>query len=378
MPVYLDHNATTPLEPAVREIMLHYFDEEYGNAASRTHAFGLKAKQAVQHARAQVAAVVDADASEVVFTSGATEANNLALLGLAPFAEREGRRHFVTTTIEHKAVSEPLDALEQRGFAVTRVPVGPGGRVEASQILAAVREDTAAVSVMGANNETGILQPIGEIANGLEGRGAYFHVDAAQAFGKVLQPLRHPRIDLISVSAHKLFGPKGIGALIMRRRDGVRVPLSPLTYGGGHERGLRPGTLPTPLIAALGAAAELAARDGTRRKAIATERRAAALNEFEALGVIPIGDQAHVLPHVLMAAFPGVDSEALMLSIKDLAAVSNGSACTSAAYAPSHVLEAMGLEEGIVSGAVRFSWSHLGEAPPWRDIAERIRGLIGD
>lgn len=378
MAAYLDHNATTPLEPAVREVMLHYFDEEYGNAASRTHEFGLRAKQAVQTARGQIATVVAADPSEVIFTSGATEANNLALLGLAPHAESTARLHFVTTTIEHKAVSEPLDALERRGFEVSRVPVDPSGRVDPAAVLQAVRSDTVAVSVMFANNETGVIQPVAEIAEGLGDRQTIFHVDAAQAFGKVLAPLQHPRIDLISASAHKLFGPKGVGALIARRRKGERPPLSPLMYGGGHERGLRPGTLPAPLIAAFGAAAALAVTDGERRAAICRERRAAAVAAFAPLGMLPIGDQAHVLPHVLMAAFPGVDSEALMLTIKDVAAVSNGSACTSAAYAPSHVLESMGLPRERIEGAVRFSWSHLGDAPPWADIAARISGLTGD
>lgn len=377
MPIYLDHNATTPLEPSVRDVMFRYFDEDFGNAASRTHEFGLRAKQAVQRARGQVAEVVKADPSEVIFTSGATEANNLALLGLAPYGERSSRRHIVTTTIEHKAVSEPLDELERRGFEVTRVPVGPTGRVEVEAVLGALRADTLAVSVMFANNETGVLQPISEIAQGLANHRAWFHVDAAQAFGKVVEPLRHPRIDLIAVSAHKLFGPKGIGALVTRRRNGERPPLSPLMFGGGHERGLRPGTLPVPLIAGFGEASSLALAAGSRRIEIASRRRAAALEALGPLGLEPIGDQAHVLPHVLMAAFPQVDSEALMLTIKDLAAVSNGSACTSASYDPSHVLTAMGLDDALVSGAVRFSWSHLGDEPPWAAIAERIQGLIG-
>lgn len=378
MAVYLDHNATTPLEPAVREVMLHYFDAEYGNAASRTHEFGLRAKQAVQAARGQVAGVVGADPSEVIFTSGATEANNLALLGLAPFGERAGRRHLVTTTIEHKAVSEPLDELERRGFEVTRIPVGSSGRVDAETVLRAVRPETLAVSIMCANNETGVTQPIAEIAEGLVSSAVYFHVDAAQAFGKLLDPLQHARIDLISASAHKLFAPKGVGALIARRRNGERPPLSPLMFGGGHERGLRPGTLPVPLIAAFGTAADLAVREGANREAKSRMRRDAALEAFSPLGATPIGDQAEVLPHVLMVSFPGVDSEALMLAIKDLAAVSNGSACTSAAYEPSHVLKAMGLSRELSEGAVRFSWSHLGEAPPWTAIAERIRDLAFD
>ena len=375
MPAYLDHNATTPLAPEVRAIMLRYFDDEYGNAASRTHEYGLRAKQAVQVAREQVAAVVMADATEVVFTSGATEANNLALLGLAPHGEKTGRRHLVTTTIEHKAVLEPLDALEARGFEVTRVAVGSSGRVEPEAVVAAVREDTLVVSVMQANNETGVLQSIAEIAAGLAVREAYFHVDAAQAFGKVLDDLRIPRVDMISASAHKLYGPKGVGAIITRRRGQERPPLTPLMYGGGHERGLRPGTLPVPLIAGFGAAAELALREHASRAAACRARRARALEALGALGLQPIGDQSHVLPHVLTGAFPGVDSEALILSLKDVAALSNGSACTSASYQPSHVLTAMQLPNELLEGAVRLSWSHLGDEPPWGLIAKRIGDL---
>ncbi|OHB26291.1 MAG: cysteine desulfurase DndA [Phenylobacterium sp. RIFCSPHIGHO2_01_FULL_69_31] len=375
MPVYLDNNATTPLAPQVRELMFRYFDEEYGNAASRTHEFGLRAKQAVQRARSEVAAVVAADPAEVVFTSGATEANNLGLLGLAPHGDATGRRHVITTAIEHKAVLEPLGILVGRGFEVTYVPVDASGRVKAKDVLAAVRRDTLLVSVMQANNETGVLQPIAEIAGGLIGHDAYFHVDAAQGFGKSVAELKSARVDLISISAHKVYGPKGVGALVARRRQGVRPPLTPLMYGGGHETGLRPGTLPVPLIAGFGAAASLANEEHARRQAICQAHRTAALAAFAPLGAVLVGDQAHVMPHVLMVAFPGVDSEALMLAAKDVAAMSNGSACTSASYAPSHVLTAMGLPADIIEGAVRLSWSHLGDAPPWRELAARVADL---
>ncbi|WP_430425100.1 cysteine desulfurase DndA [Phenylobacterium sp.] len=375
MPVYLDNNATTPLAPQVRELMFRYFDEEYGNAASRTHEFGLRAKQAVQRARVEVAAVVAADPAEVVFTSGATEANNLAILGLAPHGEAQNRRHLITTTIEHKAVLEPIGELEARGFEVTYVPVDASGRVRSKDVLSALRPDTLLVSVMQANNETGVLQPIAEIAGGLTSHDAHFHVDAAQGFGKSIAELKSARVDLISISAHKIYGPKGVGALVARRRQGQRAPLTPLMYGGGHEMGLRPGTLPVPLIVGFGAAAALAHHEHSSRQAACEMHRAAALAAFAPLGAVLIGDQAHVMPHVLMAAFPGVDSEALMLAAKDVAAMSNGSACTSANYAPSHVLTAMGLPDDVIEGAVRLSWSHLGEAPPWRELADRVADL---
>jgi cysteine desulfurase len=227
MPAYFDCAATAPLCPAAREALLFYTDVAYGNAGSRTHQFGADAKTAVQKARAEIAAVVDARPDEVVFTSGATEANNLAILGLRSHGLKSGRRHIVTTKIEHKAVLEPLDALAQEGFGVSRVAPGENGRVSAEAVLAAVRDDTLLVSVMHANNETGALQPVADIAAGLERSDAYFHVDAAQSFGKELDALRHPRIQMISASGHKIYGPKGVGALIVRRGN-TRVPLQPL------------------------------------------------------------------------------------------------------------------------------------------------------
>lgn len=372
MPVYLDNNATTPLEPLVREAMLHAFDIEYGNAGSRTHQFGADAKRATQRAREEVAAVVSADPTEVTFTAGATEANNLALLGLEAFGRSSERRHIITTAIEHKAVLEPLEVLQARGFEVTVLPVGASGRLEPSAVAAALRADTVLVSVMAANNETGVVQPLPEICRLMADHAAYLHTDAVQAFGKVLEPLRDPRIDLISASAHKLHGPKGVGALIARRRGYDRPPLAPLMFGGGQERGLRPGTLASPLIVGFGAAARLAVRDHELRAEVSLAIRRRALQAFAQLSPVLIGDQTHCLPHVLTLAFPGVDSEGLILTVRDLAAVSNGSACTSASYTPSHVLTAMGLPVDVVTGAVRLSWSHLSGEPDWIAMAKAI------
>ncbi len=372
MPVYLDHAATTPLAPEVRDAVVRALDEDYGNPGSRTHEFGSRAKQAVQTARFRVAAVVDADASDVIFTSGATEANNLALLGMAGEGARSGRRHIVSTTIEHKAVLEPLEALKARGFEVTLVEVGSSGRVSTEAVLDAVRDDTLIVSVMQANNETGALQPVEQIADGLDGRAAVFHVDAAQGFGKDLQPLRHRRIDLISVSAHKIMGPKGVGALISRSRGYARPPLEPLFYGGGQERGLRPGTAPAPLLVGFGVAAELCLRDHEARWLKCEEIRLEALEAFEGLDFDIIGAGEPRLPHILSVSFNSVDSEALMLSLKDLIAISNGSACTSASYLPSHVLAAMGLDDNQVGSTVRLSWGPFTGPVPWGEIAKRI------
>ncbi|HMN14408.1 MAG TPA: aminotransferase class V-fold PLP-dependent enzyme, partial [Bellilinea sp.] len=225
LPIYLDCNATTPLDPEVRDILLHFLNTEFGNEGSRTHEYGARAKQAVQKARDQVAAVVAAKRDEVIFTSGATESNNLAILGLQQAGEGQGKKHIITTAIEHKAVLEPFDALERAGFEVTRVGVGADGSVDPEAIRAALRSDTLLVSVMHVNNETGIRQPLDSIADILKNHPAYFHADAAQGFGKDLEPLRNPRIDLISISGHKIYAPKGIGALVMRRRGYERVSL---------------------------------------------------------------------------------------------------------------------------------------------------------
>ena len=374
-PVYLDCNATTPVEPAVAELVLRFLREEYGNEGSRTHGFGARAKQAVQRARDQVAAVVGAQRDEVVFTSGATESNNLAILGLAAFGEANGRRHVITTAIEHKAVLEPCDELGRRGFEVTLLPVGAGGRVDPEAVAAAVRPDTLLVSVMQVNNETGVCQPIAEIAGVLAGHPAYFHTDAAQGFGKDLEPLRDPRIDLISLSGHKLMAPKGIGALVTRRRGYDRPPLRPLVFGGGQERGLRPGTLPVALIVGLGLAAEMAAKEHAARAARCRAIKQEALAALLPLGALQNGDPAQVMDHVLNLSFRGLDSEALMVALKDLVAVSNGSACTSSSYTPSHVLKAMGRTDEEANEAVRFSWCHLTPDVPWAKVAARVTGL---
>ena len=374
-PVYLDCNATTPLDPTVRDEVLRYLDEEFGNAGSRTHLYGQRAKNRVNQARAQVAAVVDADPDEVIFTSGATESDNLAILGLATHGEDRGFRHIVSTSIEHKAILEPLEHLAHHGFEVTLVAPTAGGWVDPDAIRAAVRPDTLLVSVMAANNETGVIQPIGEIANILEGVNAYFHVDAAQAFGKVPTLLQDHRVDLISVSGHKVYGPKGVGALIARRRGYQRPPLSPLMHGGGQERGLRPGTLPVALIAGLGTAAALATTDHAARSERIDTIRAHALRALDALSPHYNGDQNRALAHTINFSVPGVDSEAAMVALKDLIAISNGSACTSQSYEPSHVLTAMGLSEDNVKGALRLSWCHLTQDVPWDDVANCLAGL---
>jgi cysteine desulfurase len=355
--------------------MMRYLSEEYGNAGSRTHEFGVRAKQAVERAREQVAAVVAARRDEVVFTSGATESNNLVLLGLARHTGDGTRRHIVSTAIEHKAVLEPLEELRKHGVEVTLVHPDQSGRVDAQAVLAAVRPDTLLVSVMHANNETGVVQPIEKIADGLPD-DVWLHVDAAQTFGKVIGPLQHQRIDLISASAHKIYGPKGVGALISRRRNGNRPPLSPLMFGGGQERGLRPGTHPVHLIAGLGMAAQVALRDQVQRQAACLLFRDGVLTAMWQLGGHINGDSQHCLPHVLNVSLPGLNSEAAIVSLKGLLALSNGSACTSTSYEPSHVLVAMGLAPDRIESALRLSWCHLTPSVDWAHVCDVLRRMM--
>jgi cysteine desulfurase len=373
--MYLDCNATTPIEPEVLDLMYHYFRVEYGNPGSRTHRYGSAAAHAVRHAREQVAKVVDASWENVVFTSGATESNNLAIFGLTEQAKRLGKRHVISTQIEHKAVLEPLVELTNRGFDVTLLPPTSGGYVDASQVQEALRPDTFLVSVMHVNNETGVIQPLEEIAEALEGHDAVFHADAAQGFGKELEKLKHTRLDLISVSAHKIFGPKGIGALIVRRNNRT-AHLAPLCFGGGQEHGLRPGTIAAPLVAGLGLAAEISLRDHVTRRAKCLAFRKELLSALAQFKPSITGDVDRTLPHVANVRFGEIDSEAVMLAVRDIVAISNGSACTSSGYQPSHVLTAMGFSEREVQAGTRWSWCHMTPTPPWREVALRIKLLL--
>jgi cysteine desulfurase len=359
----------------VRDLVLRFMTEDFGNAGSRTHDYGARAKQAVERARDQVASVVGAKRDEVIFSSGATESNNLALLGLADHARRVGSRHIITSAIEHKAVLEPLEHLEKHGFEVTRLSPTSGGWVDPEDFRKALRSDTSLVSLMHVNNETGVEQPVGEIAEALAGHPAYLHVDGAQGFGKSIEALRNPRIDLISVSSHKIYGPKGVGALIVRRRGFERVPLTPLAFGGGQERGLRPGTLPVPLVAGFGLAAELAVANAKARRTACLAFREKALKALKPFGPTIHGDQKRCLPHTLSLAFEGVDSEALMVAWKGVVAISNGAACTSHEYQLSHVLQAMGLPDALVRSTVRLSWCHMTEDPDWEAVSASVRGL---
>jgi cysteine desulfurase len=377
MAIYLDCNATTPVEPSVTSVVMRFLEKDFGNAASPIHDYGVFALAAVEHARGQVAEVVKARRDEVVFTSGATESNNLAILGLAEAGIRSGRRHLITTAIEHKAVLEPCEEMARLGFEVQILPVGVDGRFDPQRLADAIRPDTLLVSTMQVNNETGVIQPLTEVAAIVSNHDVWWHVDAAQGFGKELEQLRHPRIDLISISGHKIYGPKGIGALIVRKHDRQFAPLRPLIFGGGQEQGLRPGTLPVPLIAGLGEAAKLAVRNNRERTEKCRAFREQAVAAFSELGSQRNGAEEYMLPHVLNISLPGINSDQAIKALKNVIAVSSTSACTSHTRTPSHVLAAMGLSPEKVEQSIRLSWCHMTPDVDWSEVGNILRALRG-
>ncbi len=351
-PIYLDAHATTPVDPRVLEAMLPYFREDFGNPASRNHAFGWRAEKAVARGREQIAALLGSSQRELVFTSGATESNNLALKGAARAAQGK-RDHLVSVATEHKAVLDPLARLAKEGFRVTLLPVDEGGLIELDRLRAAVDERTLLVSVMAANNEIGVLQPIAEIGRIAREAGAIFHVDAAQALGKIPLEVEAAQIDLLSATAHKLHGPKGCGVLYVRRR-GRRVEIEPQIDGGGHERGMRSGTLNAPAIVGFGEACAICAQEMADEAATLGALRDRLHAGLEALGGVRLNGAAEPrLAHNLNVSFEGVDGEALLMGLDDVA-VSSGSACTSAEPQPSHVLRALGVPEKLAHASLRF------------------------
>jgi cysteine desulfurase len=353
LPIYLDNNSTTPVDPRVLEAMLPWFTEHYGNAASKHHSFGWKAEEAVDAARAQIAALIGADAREIVFTSGATESNNLALKGVAGMYRRKGE-HIVTVHTEHKAVLDVAKRLERDGFRVSLLPVDHFGVVDVEQIARAITDRTILVSVMAANNEIGTLQPITEIGKLCKSRVVLFHTDAVQAAGKISLDVEAMGIDLMSLSAHKLYGPKGIGALYVRRRE-PHVRLEPLFDGGGHERGMRSGTLNVPGAVGFGKACELCgnmmAEESERTLALRERLREGLMDRLD--GVTLNGHPTIRLPGNLNLSFAGVRGDALLTSMRNIA-VSSGSACTSANPEPSYVLKALGVDDELAHASIRF------------------------
>lgn len=353
LPVYMDNHATTRTDPRVVEAMLPYFTEKYGNPASRTHVFGWEAEEAVQQARESVAALIGASPREIVFTSGATESNNLALKGVA-WAYRDRGNHIVSVVTEHPSVLDPLKRLEQEGFQVTLLPVDQEGLIALDQVSAALTPKTILVSVMAANNEIGVLQPLKAVGKLCKERGIFFHTDATQAVGKIPIDVEAMGVDLLSLSAHKFYGPKGVGALYVRKRNPY-VRLMPLLDGGGHEQGLRSGTLPAPLIVGLGKACQIAqAEMESEAERIRGLRDALYRGLAERLEDVHLnGHPTQRLPGNLNVSFRYIRADALLVALRNLA-VSSGSACTSAEVRPSHVLLALGLDEDQAHASVRF------------------------
>lgn len=356
-PIYLDYQSTTPCDPRVLETMIPYFTEEFGNPHSRSHAYGWRAEEAVETARAHVAAILNADPREVIFTSGATESNNLALKGVAQFYKAE-KDHIITCVTEHKCVLDSCRHLEQDGFKITYLPVEPNGLVDLNRLRDAITERTSLVSIMAVNNEIGVIQPLAEIGKICREKGVFFHTDAAQAIGKIPIDVEAMNIDLLSLSSHKLYGPKGVGALYVRRKP--RVRLVSLINGGGQERGMRSGTLSTPLCVGLGKACEIAKQEMAEEERTVTalcnrfyERITSELEE-----VYLNGDFDKRIPGNLNLSFAHVEGEGLMMGIKELA-VSSGSACTSASLEPSYVLRALGVKEEMAHTSLRIGFGRF-------------------
>ena len=356
-PIYLDYAATTPVDPLVLEAMLPFLQDQFGNAASNTHGFGFAAKHAVDQAREQVATLLDADPRCITFTSGATESINLALQGVA-MANRHKGNHIITCQTEHKATLDVCAFLEKQGFRVTRLPVDAKGQIDHAELNAALCDDTILVSMMMVNNETGVIHDIARIADIVHDQGALLHVDAVQAIGKLPVSVKTLSVDLLSVTAHKIYGPKGVGALFVRRGR-PKVTLQSLVYGGGHEHGLRSGTLATHQIVGLGKAFELAGQRVAQDAEHLTQCKQTLWQGIRDLpGVKVNGDIHQDALHVLNVCFEGIDGEALIMALRELA-VSAGSACTSATIAPSHVLRAMGLSDQQAHSSLRFSFGRM-------------------
>lgn len=352
LPLYLDYSATTPVDPRVAEKMIPWLTEHFGNPASRSHVFGWEAEKAVEEARAEVAALINADPREIVWTSGATESNNLAIKGAAQFYKGKGQ-HIITVKTEHKAVLDTVRELERQGFEATYLDVQDNGLIDLEVFKAALRPDTVLVSVMMVNNEIGVIQPIAEIGEICREKGIIFHVDAAQAAGKVAIDLAELKVDLMSFSAHKVYGPKGIGALYVRRKP--RVRLEAQMHGGGHERGLRSGTLATHQIVGMGEAFRLARVEMGSELERIRNLRDRLYNGFKDMEAVYVnGDATHRVPHNLNISFAYVEGESLIMAITDVA-VSSGSACTSASLEPSYVLRALGRNDELAHSSIRFT-----------------------
>jgi cysteine desulfurase len=375
LPIYMDNHATTPVDPRVVDAMLPYFNERFGNSASRNHSFGWTAEEAVENARAQVARLINATPKEIVFTSGATESDNLAIKGVAEMYREKGN-HIITQVTEHKAVLDACKRLEKYGYEVTYMPVGKDGRVDLDELRRAITPKTILITIMYANNEIGVIQPVEEIGKLAKEKGVFFHTDAVQACGKVPVDVQRDNIDLLSISAHKMYGPKGCGALYVRRRN-PRVQLASIIDGGGHERGMRSGTLNVPGIVGFGKAAELCQQEMPEEsKRMRALRDRLKDNLFAALDELYInGSMIYRLPNNLNVSFAFVEGESLLMGINDVA-VSSGSACTSATLEPSYVLKALGVGEDLAHTSIRFGLGRFNTEEEVDYVSNRVIEVV--
>jgi len=374
-PIYLDSHATTPVDGRVVEAMLPYFTERFGNPASITHAYGWEAEAAVSRSREHLAQAIGSTPEEIIFTSGATEANNLAIKGVAEAYFSKGR-HLITVTTEHNAVLDPCEYLKSLGFEVTYLGVDAQGLINLEDLKSAIREDTLLVSVMAANNEIGVIQPLAEIGQICRDRQVLFHTDAAQGLGKIPLNVQDMNIDLMSLTAHKLYGPKGIGALYVRRRN-PRVKLAAQIHGGGHERGLRSGTLYTPQIVGFSEAVRLGMAEQNTEAKHLTQLREQLWNTLSSLDGIHLnGHPTQRLPGNLNVSVEGVDGSALLLGLQPIVALSSGSACTSAKISPSHVLLALGREEKLAYASIRFGIGRFNTESEIEQVAQHFISTV--
>lgn len=375
MGMYLDYNASAPIDLRVLECMNDVYKNTFGNADSRTHDYGDRARAVVENARTQVAYLLGINVGEVFFTSGATESNNIAISGLRNYANETGKKHIITSSIEHKAVLETIQNLERDGFRIDLVNPGESGRICVEDVLNFVSEDTLLVSIMHANNETGTIQPVKEIGEVLFNRGILFHIDATQSCGKLVPELKEIKYDMLSLSAHKLSGPQGVGALILRKKRYRLPPIKGIMYGGKQEHGIRPGTIPVALVVGLGEACRLAESeyDSNIEKLLKKRDIIKKLIENSGIKFRYNGSQEFCMPNTLNISFDGIESEALMLSTNQFCGISNGSACTSQDYSLSHVLIAMGLNQDRISSAIRLSW---GASTDTDELIIQLEGLL--
>ena len=375
LPIYMDNHATSPMDPRVLEAMLPYFSQKFGNADSRNHSFGWEAEQAVEQAREQIAKLIGATAREIIFTSGATESNNLAIKGIAEMYRERGN-HIITQVTEHKAVLDTCKRLEKYGYRVTYLPVKADGLIDMEDLRRAIDDKTILVSIMFANNEIGTIQPVAEIGKLCHEKGVIFHSDGVQALGKIPIDVNAMNIDVLSLTAHKLYGPKGVGALYVRRRN-PRVQVSALNDGGGHERGMRSGTLNVPGIVGFGKACEIAGQEMVTEAARLQKMRDYLRNKLEsALDYVEVnGSWEHRLPGNLNMSFVYVEGESLLMGINDVA-VSSGSACTSATLEPSYVLKALGLGDDVAHSSIRFGLGRFNTQAEVDYVADKVIGIV--